>query len=219
MKGASACRASSAGPAVFRPAAGQMQAFHGLTGAQYQAQFTKWTNAGYRPVLIESYLDGGVKYAALFRKSPGPAYSAYHGLSAQQHQAKFDSLTAAGYRPKSISVVSSGGRIYSAIYEKAGGGWQAKSQLTPAEYQAAFTANAQAGRHLAYLNAYVHEGQPYLVGIWSAATPGGGKQRHGLTGAQYQSEWSSASGAGMLTQAVTGYAAGNSARYAASWRK
>lgn len=205
--------------AVFRPAAGAIQAFHGLTGAQYQAQFSKWTNAGYRPALVESYLDGGVRYAVVFRKAGGPAYSAYHGLTAAQHQAKFDSLTAAGYRPKSISVVSSGGLKYTALYEKSDvGQWQAKSQLTPAEYQAAFNSNAQAGRNLAYLNGYNHGGAPFIVAIWTSKTPGGGKQRHGLSGAQYQSEWSSASGAGMLTHAVTGYAAGDSARYAASWR-
>ncbi len=206
--------------AVFRPGGGATQAFHGLTGAQYQAQYSKWTKAGYRPVVVESYVNGGVRYAAVFKKASGPAYSAYHGLTAAQHQAKFDELTAAGYRPKSISVVSSGGRQYTAVYEKADvGQWQAKSQLTPAEYQAAFTSNARAGRHLAYLNAYTHAGAPYLVAIWTSKTPGGGKQRHGLTGAQYQAEWSSASGSGMLTQAVTGYEAGGGARYAASWRQ
>lgn len=205
--------------AVFRPGGGAIQAFHGLTGAQYQAQFSRWTNSGYRPILIESYLDGGVRYAVVFGKSAGPDYSAYHGLTAEQHQAKFDSLTAAGYRPKAISVVSSGGLRYTALYEKSDvGQWQARSQLTPAEYQAAFNSNAQAGRHLAYINGYNHGGGAFIAAIWTSKTAGGGKQRHGLSGAQYQSEWSSATGSGMLTQAVTGYAAGNSARYAATWR-
>ncbi|MDH5740154.1 MAG: peptidoglycan DD-metalloendopeptidase family protein [Nitrospira sp.] len=206
---------------IFRPAGNTpFQAFHGLNGVQYQQQFDAWTNKGYRPAIVESYNDNGLRYAVVFRKEGGPAYSAYHGLSAAQHQAKLDSLTAQGYRPKMISVVSTGGRKYAGLYEKTNvGGWQVKSQLSPAEYQTLYNSNAQAGRHVAYLNAYSHAGEPFIVAIWTSETPAGGKQRHGLTSAAYQEEWSSAIDANLLTRAVTGYAAGNGARYAATWRK
>jgi len=208
--------------AIFRPETpGSFQAFHGLTGAQYQTQFEKWTGQGYRPVIVESYLDNGVRYAVVFKKQTGPAYVAYHGLSASEHQARVDDLTGAkGFRPVAVSVVSSGGRKYTALYEKANvGGWQLKSQLTPAQYQQLYNSNKRAGRHVAYLNAYNHGGAPFIVAIWNAETPGGGKQRHGLSGAQYQEEWSSALSVGMLTRAVTGYATGNNRTYAATWRK
>lgn len=207
--------------ATFRPASGgKFQSYHGLTAEQYQTQFDNWTKQGYRPVVVESYLDKGVRYAVVFKQGPGPAYSAYHGLTAEQHQAKLDSLTAQGFLPVSISVVSSGGRKYTGLYHKADvGTWQLKSQLTPAEYQTFFNSNAQAGRRVAYLNAYNHGGAPFIVAIWTSKTPTGGKQRHGLTGSQYQTEWSSAMSGGLLTRAVAGYEAGGSARYAASWRK
>jgi murein DD-endopeptidase MepM/ murein hydrolase activator NlpD len=206
--------------AIFRPrTGGSFQAYHGLTGAQYQEKFDTWTKQGYRPVIVESYLDSGVRYAVVFKKANGPAYSAYHGLTAEQHQAKMDSLTAQGYRPVALSVVSSGGRKYTGLYLKTDvGSWQAKSKLTPAQYQTLYDENALAGRRVAYLNAYNHDGEPYLVAIWTSKTPAGGKQRHGLTGAQYQAEWSSAIDGGMLTRGVTGYDAAGSARFAASWR-
>lgn len=60
--------------AIFRPASGgDSRAVHGLTAAQFQAEFTKWTKQGYRPVIIESYLNNGVRYAAVFKKGGGPA--------------------------------------------------------------------------------------------------------------------------------------------------
>jgi hypothetical protein len=206
--------------AIFRPKTpGDMQAFHGLTGAQYQGEFDKWTGKGYRPVIVESYLDNGVRYAAVFKKTNGPEFAAYHGVDAAAHQNQLDTLTAKGFRPVSISVVSNGGRRYTALYEKKNvGGWQAKSQLTPNEYQTLFNENKQAGRGVAYLNAYHHDGDNFIVAIWTSQTSTNGKQRHGLTGAQYQDEWESATNSGMLTRAVTGYATGNTSTYAASWR-
>ncbi|AWV07374.1 hypothetical protein C9I47_1679 [Lysobacter maris] len=208
--------------AIFRPRSGDWAAFHGLSGSQYQQRFNQYTGQGYRPHQVESYAgSSGTRYAVIFRKQPGPAYSAYHGLDAGAHQNKMDSLSQAGFRPRNVSVVSvAGQRRYTALYEKADvGAWQARSQLNATQYQQAFDANAQAGRRLVYVNAYVHGGQPYFSAIWSSKASGPYKARHGLTGSQYQNEWESTTQAGYLTRDVTGYAAGNSARYAAIWRK
>ncbi|WP_454831106.1 peptidoglycan DD-metalloendopeptidase family protein [Pseudoxanthomonas wuyuanensis] len=209
--------------AVFRPKGNAgWAAFHGLTAAQHQQRFNEYTGKGYRPHQVESYLgQGGVRYAAIYRKQSGPAYSAYHGLDTNAHQARMDALTKDGYRPRNVSVVSSGSqRRYTALYEKADiGSWQAKSQLSAAEYQQAFNSNAQHGRQVVYLNAYVHRGQPYFSAIWSSKANGPYKARHGLSSAQYQSEWQGNTSAGLLTRDVTGYSSGGSARYAAIWRK
>ncbi|KAF1722392.1 peptidoglycan DD-metalloendopeptidase family protein [Pseudoxanthomonas wuyuanensis] len=209
--------------AVFRPKGNAgWAAFHGLTAAQHQQRFNEYTGKGYRPHQVESYLgQGGVRYAAIYRKQSGPAYSAYHGLDANAHQARMDALTKDGYRPRNVSVVSSGGqRRYTALYEKADiGSWQAKSQLSAGEYQQAFNSNAQQGRQVVYLNAYVHGGQPYFSAIWSSKANGPYKARHGLSSDQYQSEWQGNTSAGLLTRDVTGYSSGGSARYAAIWRK
>jgi len=208
--------------AIFRPNSGTWAAFHGLSGAQYQQRFDEYTGKGYRPYQVESYgSSNGARYAVIFRKKSGPAYSAYHGLSAGEHQQRMDGLSASGYRPRNVSVVSSGGqRRYTALYEKVDiGSWQAKSQLTADQYQQAFNSNAQQGRQVVYLNGYVHDGQPYYSAIWSSKAAGQYKARHGLTSNEYQSEWESTTGSGLLTRNVTGYGSGDSARYAAIWRK
>ena len=208
--------------AVFRPRSVATAGFHGLTGAQYQQRFDEYAGKGYRLHQVDVYGgDGGVRYAAIFRKQSGPAWKAYHGLSADQHQQRMDTWTADGYRPRNVAVVSSGGqRRYAALYEKADvGSWQSKSQLTAAEYQQVFDANDKDGRKLVYVNAYVHGGQPQFSAIWNSKVNGQYKARHGLSGAQYQSEWESATGTGFLTRDVTGYGTGGAARYAAIWRK
>jgi hypothetical protein len=208
---------------IFRPRGGmKWAAFHGLTGAQYQQRFDEYTGKGYRPYLVESHGgNGGTRYEVIFRKQPGPAFKAYHGLSANEHQQRMTTWTADGYRPRSVAVVSSSGqRRYTALYEKADlGNWQSKSQLSAAEYQRAFDDNAKAGRGLLYLNAYEHGGQPQFSAIWSSKANGSYRARHGLSSAQYQDEWESATGAGFLTRDVTGYGVGTKAYYAAFWRK
>lgn len=209
--------------AVFRPRGGApWAAFHGLTGAQYQQRFDEYVGKGYRPHQVEAYATAdGPRYAAIFRKQAGPAFRAYHGKSATEHQQRMDAWTAEGYRPRNVAVASiDGQRRYTALYEKADtGGWQARSQLSAADYQQAFDDNAGAGRGLAYLNAYVHGGQAQFSAIWTGKANGAQRARHGLSGAQYQAEWNSATGAGYLTRDVTGYGIDGVARYAAFWRK
>jgi murein DD-endopeptidase MepM/ murein hydrolase activator NlpD len=208
--------------AIFRPRSGAWVAFHGLDGVAYQQRFDQYTRQGYRPYQVESYdSKSGIRYAAIFRRQGGPAYSAYHGLDADAHQSKMDALSKEGYRPRNVAVVSRDGqRRYTALYEKADiGSWESKSQLSAAQYQQAFDANAKQGRRLVYVNAYVHGGQPHFSAIWSSKANGHYRARHGLTGSQYQAEWESTTKSGLLTRDVTGYAVGGSARYAAIWRK
>ena len=207
--------------AVFRPSKVMTVASHGLTASQYQQRFDDLTGKGYRPHALDVVATpNGAGYAAIFRRQDGPAFRAYHGLDAKAHQQRMDAWTADGYRPRSVAVASQGGqRVYAAIYEKRDiGSWQAKSQLDAAQYQAAFDENARAGRHLVYLNAYVHGGTPQFSAVWSSKAASA-TARHGLGSAQYQQAWDQATGAGQRTHAVSGYAVGGSARYAAFWRR
>ena len=87
------------------------------------------------------------------------------------------------------------------------------------QYQAAFNDNKAKGRRLAYLNAYMHNGQPRFTAIWSSGIKGLGASSHGLTNSQYQAEWSKQRKRGLLTRLVTGYTEGGRGRYAAFWKK
>lgn len=209
--------------AVFRPNNGKSWAsFHKLTSSQYQDKFNEYTGKGFRPTQVESYRRGSrTFYAVIFVKSNGPKFTAYHGISAEKHQQRFNQLTQNGFRPKNISVVSiNGQRRYTALYEKTNvGSFVAKSFLTPAQYQQQFNLNKRSGRQIAYLNAYVHNGKTRFTAIWNSNTKGLFKARHGLSSGGYQQNWEDAIKTGLLTRNVTGYADGNSARYAGVWRK
>src|SRR5262249_54365592 len=64
---------------------------HGLTASEYQQAFDTYTKQGYRLIHVSGYSSGGsARYAAIFEKSPGPAWQARHGLTASQYQQAFD---------------------------------------------------------------------------------------------------------------------------------
>lgn len=207
--------------AIFRPADVPWVARHGLNGTEYQAAFDEWNSKGYRPKQVESYPQGGrVRYAVIFVKQSGPLWTAYHGLTAAEHQAEFDQVTQKGFHPVNISVVSIDGiRKYTALYEKSNvGTWQATSFMTPGEYQNAVDENLAAGRRLAYVQAYNHNGGVRFSAIWYSIFPKGTAASHGMSGAEYQDNWQKWIGNGYLTQAVTGYEQDNQMRFAAFWR-
>ena len=72
---------------------------HGLTSAVYQNEFdTLVGQQGYRLKLVSGYNVGGQNfYAAIWEKSPGPAFTARHGMSSQGYQQEFDNWASQGY--------------------------------------------------------------------------------------------------------------------------
>jgi murein DD-endopeptidase MepM/ murein hydrolase activator NlpD len=209
---------------IFRPADGKAWVARAdLTASAYQSEFNLRTGQGYRLSFVDSYTNGStVLYAAIFTKEPGGQWVAYHGLSASAHQAKFNTLTAQGYVPVNISGVSINGvKTFTGLYEKKSvGGFVALDSMTPSQYQTQYDANKAAGRELVYLNAYTHNGSPRIIAIWyqnSGFTSI--VARHGLTAAQYQTEFDKQLAAGYLTQAVTGYLENGVTKFAAFWGK
>lgn len=193
-----------------------------MTGAQYQQRFDDYKADGYRLTHVDSYVDdGAIRYAAIWEKVAGPPLVAYHGLTAAAHQQRLEDLVEQGYRPRIITPATRNGtRRVTALYLKtAVGSWEARSFLTPAEYQAKFNANKAAGRRLIYLNAYPHGGSPRITAIWWQTPAASIRAKHGLTSAKYQSAFDTNTEDGYLTQAVAGYEQGGNVRYAAFWAK
>ncbi|MBA3714640.1 MAG: serine hydrolase [Pyrinomonadaceae bacterium] len=195
---------------------------HDMTGTTYQQNFDKYRDEGFSLDHVDSYVVGkNVLYAAIWTKSSG-AFTAYHGSTAEEHQKSFDSLTSAGWRPKVISVASVSGKLrYTALYTKqAIGSFEARSFLTPAEYQTKFDQNKASGRHLHYLNSYLHEGTLRFSAIWAEKPDvSGSKANHGLTAEQFLTRWEDAMSAGFRTRAITGCEEGGKVRYAVYWTK
>jgi hypothetical protein len=202
---------------LFVPANFSWAARHNMTAAQYQTEFNTLVGQGLRLSQVDSYLVGGqVRYAAIFDSTPSTAWTAYHNVSQATHQANFNSLVAQGFRPVNISAVNSGGvRTFTALYNKTDtGSFATLTGMTEAEYQTQFNANAAAGRHLAYVNAFMESGVPKISAIWDQSSVGSWVARHGETSAQYQTEYDTQTAQGRLPRRVAGYESGGSARFA-----
>ena len=197
---------------------------HGMSAAEYQAQFDSATKDGHRLTNLASYVSGGsVTYAAIFDKVGGPAWRAYHGVSTQEHQERFGEWTKAGYVPVNVSITAAGGTLrFAAFYVQHDvGGFVHLGELTSADYQNAWETNAAAGRQLAYLSAYQKGGGMRFSAIFQQKTPGSGSTvgRHNLTGPQLQAEYDEELAAGRLTRVLVGYEVNGTAMFAAAWRK
>jgi CubicO group peptidase (beta-lactamase class C family) len=194
---------------------------HGLTGAQYQQAFNDFSKKGYRLTSISGYeSSGGARYAALWSKQSGGAWSARHGLTPQQYQAAFDDFAKQGYRLTFINGYAVGDKpYYAAIWEKkAGPAWQARHGLTAEQYQAAVNDMTKQGYGLSHVSAFSAGGQPRFAAIFEKGSPAW-VARHGLSAADYQKAFNDFTKQGYRLKVVSGYKQGNSDRYAAVWIK
>jgi len=89
---------------------------HGISAADYQAEFNKWTGQGYRLTMVSCNASG--RYAAVWEKKGTNAWQARHGLNALQYQDEFDREFYQGYRPVWVNGTTSGANdVYAAIWE------------------------------------------------------------------------------------------------------
>jgi hypothetical protein len=124
--------------------------------------------------------------------------------------------------PVNVSVVSIGGqRAYTVLYRSGNiGSWSVKSQIAEEDYQQEYNDQTAAGRKPLYLNAYVHQGKPYISAIFGKVQTSARKDRHLMSASAYQDEYVSALNAGMLTRTVTSFDGAQSQhRFAAAWWK
>ncbi|MBO4205122.1 peptidoglycan DD-metalloendopeptidase family protein [Micromonospora echinofusca] len=196
---------------------------HGMDGTAYQNEYDLMREQGYRLINVTSYVDSGVRYAAVWRKQGGPELRAYHGWSAAAHSTEYAKLVAAGYHPVNISVVAPGDTLkYTALYLKENVGvFEAPTFLDAAGYQDAWNTNTRAGRHLVYLNAYQYAGSYRFSAVFQqyAAGSGGTAGQHHLDANALTTVLETRAQAGMLTRVLAGYNRGGTANYGAGWRR
>ncbi|WP_344933632.1 serine hydrolase [Sphaerisporangium flaviroseum] len=196
-----------------------MVARHGLTAAQYQAEFDRLTPQGYRPVHLDGYRVGGqVLFAAIWEQTGGPAWVARHNLTAAQYQAEFDRLAAQGYRPVHVDGYESGGQaLYAAIWENTPGpALVARHGLNSAQYQAEFDRLTAQGYRPAVISGYTVGGTDLYAAIWTRGAGPRWSARHGLTSAAYQAAFDEHQRLGYRPARVSGYGNGTP-RFAALW--
>jgi hypothetical protein len=194
---------------------------HGMTSAQYQSEFNAWTAQGFRLTHVSGYTVGGqARFAAIWEQKPGPAWVARHGLTSAQYQAEFDAWVRQGYRLVVVDGYESGGEArYAAIWEqKTGPAWIARHGMTSSEYQNEFNTRVGQGYRLTWVQGYGVGGFDYYAAIWEKSTGPAWVARHGMTSAEYQSEFDAFVARGYRLTHVSGYNAGGTDHYAAIWQ-
>ncbi|MBV6429512.1 MAG: D-aminopeptidase [Haliscomenobacter sp.] len=202
--------------------AGPWVARHGLTSAQYQQEFNKWTAQGYRPRQVSCYAVGSnVLYAAIFEKDGGPAYVARHNMTSAQYQQEYNTHTGNGYRLTSVDATGAGANaVFAAIWEKDNGpATIARHNLTSAQYQQEYNTHTGNGYRLVHVEGYGVGATAYYTAIWEKKTGPSMVARHNLTAAQYQQEFNTHVGNGYRLTHVSGFNVGNTDFYAAIWEK
>jgi CubicO group peptidase (beta-lactamase class C family) len=216
---------------VQRPGPG-WRAVHGVDSAGYQSFFNNATAQGYVPVLVSATgTSSNAIFAAVFEQGIAGAWRARHGMTSgpEANAGTFQNLNKTAKAQKMIlrSVAIYGtasDRRYAAVWHSNPRfvKWHVHSSDTGASYQVNFNAETQlAGYQLAaYRPAYVALSDDHIycslfkedvVGAWNA--------RHGMTAADYQTEFNKQNAAGFYPICVQGGGSGNDTRYAAIFAK
>ena len=145
------------------------QARHGMDTATYQTTFDQLLAQGFRLTSVGGYSEGrDARFNAVWVKRSGPAFQARHNLTAQQYQATFDDLVRQGFRPTTVSGYAINGEArFAAIFEqKPGPAFQARHNLTRAQYQQTFDELAGQGFVLLQVSGYRVDVDVRFAAIW-----------------------------------------------------
>jgi hypothetical protein len=189
-------------------ASGPWVARHGMSAADYQTEFNKNVNAGFRLTWVNGYtVQGQDFFAAIWEKSPGAAWVARHGMSADDYQATFNDLVSKGFRLALVSGYAEGNQArYAAIWDKSPtSAWVARHGMSGDDYQAEFNKNVGKGFRLAMVSGFQVAGQTLYAAIWDKNVSGAWVARHGISNTEYQAEFNAYVSQGYRLAWISGY--------------
>jgi len=180
---------------------------HGVSGDDYQAQFTSLTAQGLRPVDISGYEVGGsARYAALFEASSVPAYDARHGIPGGDYQAVADANIASGLRRLRVSGFTVSGATYFASIWVTDDGtpWSARHGLDNAGFQAEFDSQTSQGLRLVDISGYESNGADYYTATFDASPTAFWISHHNMSNDAYQAAFNENGAAGYMLTHIAG---------------
>jgi CubicO group peptidase (beta-lactamase class C family) len=202
-------------------------AVHGVDSAGYQSFFNTQTANGYAPVLVSATgTSSNAVFAAVFERGIAGAWTAQHGMISgpATHAGTFQyaNATAAAARMlRSVAIYGTAAdRRYAAVWHPNPGyvKWHPHPSDTAASYQANFNAETQLpGYRLAgYRPAYVAvSGDGTYCSVFKDDVVGQWVAKHGMTAAEYQSEFNQQVAAGYYPICTQGGGTTGAAIYAA----
>jgi len=195
---------------------------HDLSPTKYQDAIDKFHKKGYRLTYVDGYyVNGKVKFAALWIKGNTSGLRARHGLSNKAFQTEVDKNHKAGYRLILVDGYKQDGKVrYAGIWSKQSTkGLKVRHGLTNSQYQAEAVKNNKEGYKLAHVSGYGIGGKLYYAAIWDKKKSFKIRTRHGLSSSQYQIEVTKNLKDGYHVSHVDSYNLGAKVYYAAIFEK
>lgn len=195
---------------------------HDLSPEDFQKAIDKLTADGYRPTWISGNGVGGqARYAAIWEKRGGPAWSVRYGLSEEEYQKESIKRAADGDRLTVLNGYDVGGQVrYAAVWERRVAPiWASRFGLTADGYQKAFDKYFDEDYRLTSVSGCAEGGQARFAAIWEKREGPAWVARHALTAAEYQKEFDKQAAAGYRLAFLNGYDVGGRALFAAIWEK
>jgi hypothetical protein len=186
---------------------GAWVARHGMTAAQYQAEFDAHIGQGYRLKLVNGHAAGGQAiYAAIWEKDSGPAFIARHGMTSSAYQTEFNTHIAAGFRLRWVSVYAIGGQDrYAAIWDKGtGAAWVAHHGQSETAFRTTSVQLAAQGYDLICAGAATVGSGDLYAGLWEKNAVAS-VAHHGMTSGTYQLKFEQQVAQGFRLRFVAGY--------------
>ena len=205
---------------VWHPAKGLWRAYVLVDANTYEDVMKQADKDGYSPVLLESSASSNrAKYSVVLVKGAPPA-TAVRDVTEQGLVNAMTDAVKKGYSATNVSVVSLGGeRHHTALFRKMYSGWTVKNRIPDADYQSVYEDEKKAGRRPVSMNAYMHGGKRFFSVVFANNAAANRTERHGLSAAQYQTEYETALNGGALTRTVTAFDGDSSHFFAAAWWK
>lgn len=188
----------------------------------YQAEFERFTKAGYRPVWVDGFggADRRTWINVVFRRDDGTtAWVARHNLTGAQYQAEFNTWGKAGYRLLHLeSYPTADGIRYAAIFVKAAGPpWVAYHALSEAQHQSRFNQLTAEGWRPMIISVTPLGGARYYSALYEKKDVGAFVAQQVLDADQYQAAINQQAAAGRKLVYLNAYNDAAGPRFTAIW--
>ena len=211
------------------PIAYQLQTPHqglqiDVSSSVWAARFTQLVNQGYRPIWIQGSTNGAdaATYSAIWIRDGRTDWFEWQDIDASTYQSYFDSYASAGYRPICVSgYQSSGSNRFAAIWlHDPGVNYSGIHNASNIQYQTFVNNMIAANYKPQVVDGYAVGIADDYIAIWADLYPTAPwVARHGMTSAQYQSEFNTWASQGYRVACLSAYQVNGTTYFAAYWVK
>ena len=193
---------------------------YGVPVRDFQAQFDRSRNEGWRPQWLQGFADGeSARVNAVWAPNDGRSWEANHRVPAAELEARFRRQTDRGLRLRCTGAYVEQGQVcYADLWDDAASPrWEARHGIALADYQAHFDQMRDAGWTLVHVNACAWGGDALFSTIWEAGRHDDWASEHFLSDPEFQQRVVTA---GVLQRELAmacPYSVGGVARWAVIW--